>query len=338
MNLKKTRARSIIKKAQKRKVLVVGDLMLDQFVWGSVHRISPEAPVPVVNFERESFMAGGAGNVARNLASLGVSCQLFGMVGRDAPARQLKLLLKDQNIDDSGLLTVSGRMTGVKTRIIAHQQQVVRLDRETLGEISLKFIHRLLDRVESCLDDVDAIIIGDYGKGVVCQEVLDRLKAVCRARGIWLSLDPKPTHDLDLTGLSLITPNRKEAFEMAGMEDLTRHPDPFQDTNLLETAKILIDRLNPALLLITLGETGMFLCRRNQNPMHIPTVAREVYDVSGAGDTVIASFTAAITGGAHPYEAAVLSNHASGLVVGKFGTATTSSDELIHSFDQSSLK
>jgi len=190
----------------------------------------------------------------------------------------------------------------------------------------------LLEAVQSQLPGCTGIIVGDYGKGVVTQPLLDDIKRLCRARGIWLSVDPKPVHRLDLSGLSLITPNRKEAFELAKMPDETRRPDPLTDTNLMAVADRLLQDLKPAVLLVTLGELGMLLCQRNQPVVHIPTIAKEVFDVSGAGDTVIASFTLAIAAGASPLEAAVISNHAAGLVVGKVGTATVTQDELVGSF------
>jgi len=179
-----------------------------------------------------------------------------------------------------------------------------------------------------------AVIVCDYGKGIVTQPLLDDLKALCRRAGVWLSVDPKPVHALDLAGLSLLTPNRKEAFELAQIPDETRNGDPLADTNLLQAADRLLNELHPALLLITLGELGMLLCQRNQKPFHIPTIAQEVFDVSGAGDTVIACFTVAIAGGASPAEAAIISNHAAGIVVGKVGTATVTAQELVSSFDR----
>jgi rfaE bifunctional protein kinase chain/domain len=186
--------------------------------------------------------------------------------------------------------------------------------------------------VESALAGVDAVIVGDYGKGVVTQELLEGLKQCCRERGVWLSLDPKPVHRLDLAGLSLITPNRKETFELAGVNDTFRAADPLRDAPLGEAVSRLLERLRPALLLVTLGEQGMLLCRHGYPPAHIPTVAREVFDVSGAGDTVIASFTLAIAAGASPLEAAGFSNHAAGVVVGKVGTALVTPAELKASF------
>ncbi|MCX8156265.1 MAG: D-glycero-beta-D-manno-heptose-7-phosphate kinase [Verrucomicrobiae bacterium] len=335
LQLSRERVHRWLKRAGQRRLLVVGDLMLDQFVWGQVNRISPEAPVPVLEFVRESFMPGGAANVARNLTTLGAQAAVVGVVGHDAAGRQLQDLLAADGVDTRGLLTLRDRHTSIKTRIIAHQQQVVRVDRETRGDLGGAATQRLLDLLRQRLDGADAVIVGDYGKGVVTQPLLDELKRLCRERGIWLSLDPKPVHRLDLSRLSLITPNRKETFELAGLPDGARGLPPMQDKLLLQAAGDLLTRLQPALLLVTLGEQGMLLCRREQPPLHIPTVAREVFDVSGAGDTVIASFTLAIALGASPEEAAIFSNHAAGVVVGKVGTAAVTPAELLASFSHS---
>jgi rfaE bifunctional protein kinase chain/domain len=326
------RVKAILSAATKTRALVIGDVMLDHFIWGQVGRISPEAPVPVVDFDRESFIPGGAANVARNLTALCMPTELYGSVGRDDSATKLKRLLTEQEIGCSGLIPNPRRATSVKTRIVAHQQQVVRLDRETRATLDAKSTRRLLDAFNAKLPGAAAVIIGDYGKGVVSQPLLDEIKLLCRQNGVWLSLDPKPIHHLNLTGLSLITPNRKEAFELAGIPDDTRDANPLADSNLMRSVEKLLHELKPVLLLITLGELGMLLCRANQKPFHIPTQAQEVFDVSGAGDTVIASFTLAIAAGASPVEAAILSNHAAGIVVGKVGTAVTTPAELLASF------
>jgi D-beta-D-heptose 7-phosphate kinase/D-beta-D-heptose 1-phosphate adenosyltransferase len=215
---------------------------------------------------------------------------------------------------------------------VAHQQQVVRIDRETRGALDARTTAKLLAEFKTKLAGADAVIVGDYGKGVVTQPLLDEIKSLCRERGVWVSLDPKPVHHLDLGNLSLITPNRKEAFELADLPDESKDASPFADKNLMLAAERLLNVLRPALLLITLGELGMLLCQRGQKPFHIPTVAQEVFDVSGAGDTVIATFTLAIAAGASPVESAILSNHAAGIVVGKVGTATTTPEELVKSF------
>lgn len=327
-----SRVRRLLAQGAQARVLVVGDVMLDQFLWGRVSRISPEAPVPVVDLERESLMPGGAANVARNLAALGVPATLVGVVGRDDAAGPLRRLLQEQGVDCGGLLASAGRMTTRKVRIVAHQQQVARVDRETRGDVDPALTRRLLAAVDRGLPGAAAVIVGDYGKGVVTQPLLDGLKERCRRHGVWLSLDPKPVHRLDLAGLSLITPNRKEVFELAGVADTAAVASPMDDAGLREAVRRLLTTLEPALLLVTLGEQGMFLCRQDEPPHHIPTMAREVFDVSGAGDTVIATFTLAIAAGASPLEAAILSNHAAGVVVGKVGTAVVSPEELLASF------
>jgi D-beta-D-heptose 7-phosphate kinase/D-beta-D-heptose 1-phosphate adenosyltransferase len=330
--LSASRVRRLIELAQKTRLLVVGDVMLDQFLWGRVARISPEAPVPVLEFERESFMPGGAANVARNLTALGANVELFGIAANDSAGRQLRRLLVSNHVNCDGIVAVSNRPTTIKTRIIAHQQQVVRVDRESTGDLDERQAEKLLERIRPRLANADAVIVGDYGKGVVTQLLLDELKALCRAAGIWISVDPKPVHRLDLSRVSLITPNRKEAFELAGCPDGSRRAPPLQDQRLLEVSRLLLERFQPALLLVTLGEEGMLLCQRGHSPFHIPTAAREVFDVSGAGDTVIATFTLAIAAGASPLEATVFSNHAAGVVVGKVGTAVVTPDELLASF------
>ena len=326
------RVKRLLSAAAKSRVLVVGDVILDQFLWGKVKRISPEAPVPVVEFERESFMPGGAANVARNLTALGAGVELFGLVGKDDGARQLRALLKEEKVDGGGLKVVNDRLTTLKTRVVAHHQQVVRIDRETNQTGDLRITRRLLKAVEKDIGGTDAIIVADYNKGAVTQELLEGLRGLCRPRGIWLSLDPKPAHQLDVMGLSLITPNRNELFELAGMIDEVRHENPLRDKQLMAAVKVVQKQYQPALLLVTLSEQGMLLAQRGARPVVIPTMAQEVYDVSGAGDTVIASFTIAIAAGASPLEAALFANHAAGVVVGKLGTATVSPKELSASF------
>jgi D-beta-D-heptose 7-phosphate kinase/D-beta-D-heptose 1-phosphate adenosyltransferase len=333
-----SRVRQILAAAARTRVLVLGDVMLDHFLWGSVARISPEAPVPVVDFERESFVPGGAGNVARNLADLRIDTGLLGAVGHDDAGARLKKVLEHDRIRCDGLVTCDDRMTGRKTRVIAHRQQVVRVDRETRADIDEPTTMRLLAEVERALATADAVILCDYAKGVVTQQLVNKTKELCRRRGVWLSFDPKPTHELNLSGVSLLTPNRKEAFELAGIQDGFAGAPPARDPALLRVAEKLLGELKPALLLITLGDQGMLLCERGHPPFHVPTVAREVFDVSGAGDTVIASFTFAIAAGASPKEAAIFSNHAAGVVVGKLGTATVSPEEILQSLRQEQVR
>ncbi len=323
------RLRELLATSAKRRILVVGDVMLDHFIWGNVSRISPEAPVPIVELQRESSMPGGAGNVARNLTSLQATAELFSVIGTDHQGRELKELLQGCGIECTDILETPQRSTSVKTRVVAQTQQVVRIDRETKDILDDGLTRHLLDRIGLRLAQADAVIICDYGKGVVTQPLIDELRRVCRERGVWLSLDPKPVHHLSLTDLSLITPNRKEALELAGVPDENRRADPLKDETLMLAVERLLKDLRPALLLVTLGEQGMLLCQRGRSPFHIPTVAQEVFDVSGAGDTVIAAFTLAIAAGASPVEAAILSNHAAGVVVGKVGTATVTAQEIL---------
>lgn len=326
------RVRTLLHGMRGKRIHVIGDVILDHLVWGRVSRISPEAPVPVVEFLREEFMPGGAANVARNVAALKGSASLYGVTGTDAGRRQLLGLLAANGVNRAGLLPLSGRLTTVKTRVIAHHQQIVRLDRETRVDLDDRTSELLLRKLEPSLRPPDAIVMEDYGKGVVTQHLVRRLVHVCRARGIWLSADPKPVHELDLSGLSLITPNRKEAFELAGMPDTRPSVNPLADEHLLTVVRRIFERYKPDHLLVTLGDQGMLLCHAAEKPLHIPTFAKEVFDVSGAGDTVIAAFTLAISAGATPLEAAILSNHAAGVVVGKIGTATVSPVEVLASF------
>lgn len=330
--MNRSRCTHILSAATNTKILVVGDIMLDHFVWGRATRISPEAPIPVVDLERESFMPGGAANVAYNVSSLGGEVSVFGKVGKDAAGVILKKLLHNKAVNVQGVIAAQVCQTTVKMRIVCGQQQIVRLDRETNTLPRASEAGSLLLKLEAALDRVDAVIVGDYGKGMVSQRLLDRLRRGCCKRGLWLSLDPKPSHALDLRGLSLMTPNRREAFLLADLSDTTRHSDPMLDSQLLCAASKLLKKLQPKVLLLTLGELGMLLCLPGVRPLHIQTVAKEVFDVSGAGDTVIASFTLAIAAGATPHEAALFANHAAGVVVGKIGTAIVTPQELNRSF------
>jgi rfaE bifunctional protein kinase chain/domain len=325
--LTESRCRQLLSAAGSARIVVVGDVILDHFVWGRSTRISPEAPVPVVDVEAESFMPGGAANVARNLASLGGQVAIFGAIGDDAAAAQLCQLLVAEKIDVSGLIRSSRRHTSMKTRIVVGQQQVTRLDRETNGVLDGAARQTLYRKLEKALACADALIVADYNKGVVTHKLLNLLRRGCQ-RKVWISMDPKPSHSINLCGLSLLTPNRREAFQLADVSDDSRHSDPMGDRPLLRAAAKLLESLKPEVLLITLSELGMLLCVRGRPPVHIHTAAKQVFDVSGAGDTVIASFTLAMAAGASPLEAAILSNQSAGLVVGKIGTATVTPAEL----------
>lgn len=303
-------------------VLVVGDLMLDRFIWGSVSRISPEAPVPIVEVTSESDMPGGSANVVSNLSALGARTHVCGMVGDDRIGQILRNKLANTMTDLGGIMVNPHRTTTLKTRIIAHSQQVVRVDKENSGEVDSRETSRLIAYVNSIVRTIDAIIIEDYGKGLVTQPLVSELIRLGKKHGTIISVDPKRGHRLDYKGITAMTPNRAEALWLAGVE-------PGERVVLDRVGKSLLARLACTGVLITLGEQGMCLFQKGRGPAAIPTTARQVYDVSGAGDTVISTFTAALAAGAPMEEAAIVANYAAGVVVGKVGTATASRSEII---------
>jgi len=314
------------------RVLVIGDLILDQFVWGRVSRISPEAPVPVVEVDRETQYPGGAANVARNLREFSRHAAVLGMIGADAEAETLKGLLADEGIQIEGVQQDPGYHTIVKTRIIARHQQVVRVDREQKLRPTQAQFDRAIACLEGMLPHLDAVIVEDYGKGLIQQGFADEITARVRAAGRLLAIDPNPHNPLNWHGATVMKPNRSEAFAAAGRPH-SEPVDPVEaDEAVQEVGRILLDKWACEILLITLGEQGMMLFRPGEASYHTPTRAKEVFDVSGAGDTAIALFTLALSAGASADEAAEISNHASGIVVGKLGTATVSPAELLRSF------
>ena len=314
--------------------MVVGDVMLDEFVWGRVSRISPEAPVPVVEVQAESSYPGGAANVARNLRPFCAGVLLCGVVGEDSFAAKLRGLLGDEGIETGALVATAEIPTIVKTRIVARQQQVVRVDREKNRGSIAEVTNRAVELVTELMSSVDGVILEDYGKGFLCQSLKDRVCALAKEHGKFLTGDPNPGNHLDWSGVDLLKPNRSEAFAMAGRIDPGAVEDPLQDAALLDVGSLLLKKWNLKGLLVTLGEHGMILFEQGASPYHTPTKAREVFDVSGAGDTAIALYTLAICAGATAHEAAEISNHASGVVVAKLGTATLAAEELVASFEQ----
>ena len=315
-------------------MLVVGDVMLDEFVWGRVSSISPEAPVPVVEVQAESSYPGGAANVARNLRPFCAGVLLCGVVGEDSFAAKLRGLLGDEGIETGALVATAEIPTIVKTRIVARQQQVVRVDREKNRGSIAEVTNRAVELVTELMSSVDGVILEDYGKGFLCQSLKDRVCALAKEHGKFLTGDPNPGNHLDWSGVDLLKPNRSEAFAMAGRIDPGAVEDPLQDAALLDVGSLLLKKWNLKGLLVTLGEHGMILFEQGASPYHTPTKAREVFDVSGAGDTAIALYTLAICAGATAHEAAEISNHASGVVVAKLGTATLAAEELVASFEQ----
>jgi D-beta-D-heptose 7-phosphate kinase/D-beta-D-heptose 1-phosphate adenosyltransferase len=322
---------AIVERFARQRVLVIGDVMLDEFVWGKVSRVSPEAPVPVVEVTREGWYPGGAANVARNLKEFAGAVHLMGLTGADTEARHLRQILIEEGIGIECLGEDPGRRTTVKTRIIARHQQVVRVDREQKTPPSPPQTEAALASFERLLADLDAVIVADYAKGFLCQDFADRVSQAVLRAGKILTVDPTPKNPLRWSGATAIKPNRAEAFDFAAMPYADPAGDPCQDAPLIAAAGILLEKWAPATVLITLGEQGMLVLEPNRPPYHTPTRAKEIFDVSGAGDTAIALFTLALAAGASAADAAEIANHASGIAVGKLGTAPVTRPELIES-------
>ena len=301
------------------KIGVVGDLMLDDYIYGTVERISPEAPVPVVNVKEEKFVLGGAANVVNNLASLGAKTICFGVIGNDANGERLLGAFADKKIDVSGLIRDKQRTTIVKRRIIGSNQQLLRIDWEDITPISTFLEYALLRNIESKIDELDAVILSDYDKGVLTPMVAKEIVRMCRDRGKIVTVDPKPKNAMNYYGATSMTPNRKEAKECLGKE---------RATNMEEVGKELKEKLKLDNLLLTRSEEGMSLFIEDKI-VNIPTFGKEVYDVTGAGDTVISVFTLAAASGVSWHEAAKIANTAAGVVVGKMGTSTVTKDEIL---------
>ncbi len=315
--------RRLVERFKDKRILVVGDLMLDQYVRGSVSRISPEAPVPVVRVTQESFIPGGAGNVADNLAALGAKVGVVGVIGDDEAGRQLADDLRARRVSVDGVITDRWRVTSQKCRIVAERQQVVRFDRETVGALSEETSRHLLKRLESAMESAQAVILSDYGKGVVDPRLLGAAIRLAKRRRVPITVDPKIEHFRRYRGVTCLTPNLHEAW--SGMRRAPKGGLP----ELEALGRDILKALRSESLLITRGPDGMSLFQSKGRVTHIPTRAREVFDVTGAGDTVISVLTLALAAGASILQAAQISNHAAGIVVAKLGTATTSPAELL---------
>jgi len=324
--LTKTRASEILRALRDRNVLVLGDVMLDEFVWGDVTRISPEAPVPVVDVRRESVHLGGAANVLANLVALGARGSVVGVVGNDAAGERLRTGLCELGTVDQ-LVVDETRPSTTKTRIIAHSQLVVRADRESRVPVTAKVEDQILTSLKQALKHADAFVISDYDKGVVTPRILREILPLAYEQ-VPVLVDPKLRNFNSYRPATLVTPNHFEALRMSDSEDQS-------DDGSLHAAKVIRERLGCDAVLITRGDRGMMLLEAGDNAVFVETAAREVYDVTGAGDTVIAALAGALASGATMLEAATLANHAAGIVVGKVGTATASADELLATFDKS---
>ncbi|MDI6728049.1 MAG: D-glycero-beta-D-manno-heptose-7-phosphate kinase [Thermodesulfovibrionales bacterium] len=320
----------IINSFRNKKILIIGDLILDRFIYGKVNRISPEAPVPVVDVVSESFLLGGAANVANNVIALGGKVSIAGIVGKDTAGRILKELFEERNINTEGIIE-DKRPTTVKARVIAHHQQVVRFDREDRKRLEGKNLLNLVNYIKKALNDHDAVIISDYKKGVISSSLIETVVKYARPNNTFVAVDPKVGHFHFYKNVSLITPNLMEASQGSGVEIK-------DEQSLLKAGKTLMTKLSCKSVLITRSEDGMSLFERDPlkkfKVTHIPTVAKKVFDVTGAGDTVIATITLARAAGASLEEAAVIANHAAGIVVGEVGTAVVTPERLVISLQE----
>jgi rfaE bifunctional protein kinase chain/domain len=331
------RLTKFISRFPKAKILVLGDLILDEYVWGEVDRISPEAPVPVVWANKRTYVPGGAANVANNIRSLGGQVCLVGVTGQDKNNDILLQELKKRDIPHRGIFAESTRHTTLKTRIIATHQQVVRLDWENKEPLSQQANEKILMFIKKNIDDFDALVVEDYGKGVVNMNLVKEVVSLARSKKKIVNVDPKEEHFQYYKGVTSITPNRKELENAVRNLKINDNSNKFKinndrlftDKDIDLAATQVLDYLNLESVLVTLGEHGMSLFERNKPVAHIPTVAQEVFDVSGAGDTVISCFTLALASGATKFEAALIANFAAGIVVGKVGTAVTDRKELL---------
>ena len=310
-----------ISKFKKARIMVIGDLMVDEYIWGSVSRISPEAPVPVVSVTSESLRLGGAGNVVNNIHSLEGKVLIGGVLGNDEMGRKVIHDLRKMGVDTKGVIVEPERVTTVKTRIIAQHQQVVRYDREVIRPPQRESLQQIISLLKERLNELDAVLISDYGKGVVCESLLEQVRSLALDTGKVLAVDPKVKNFPLFRQATIITPNHHEAAEAAGRWIQN-------EEDLMAVGRTLLQRLQAKSVLITRGEKGMTLFQEDGEVTNIPTMAKEVFDVTGAGDTVISVLTLALAAGANPKEAAMLSNYAAGIVVGEIGTATLKASEL----------
>ena len=304
------------------RLLVVGDLMLDEYLWGEVDRISPEAPVQVVAIKREDFALGGAGNVVNNVVALGGKVTAVGVVGTGRNGQLLLKIFKKLGVDTEGIIKEPGRTTTQKTRIIAANQHVLRIDRETKQDISIKSLEKISRFIEDKMSDIDVILISDYGKGLITESVLSRVIASAKKHKKMIIVDPKGLDFSKYSGVSFLTPNKKEAALASGVEII-------DESSLEKAAHKILQNIDIDKLLITCGKDGMVLFERNKEPFRVEAEARQVFDVSGAGDTVIAVLGLTVASGSSIKSCVAAANTAAGIVVGKVGTATVSKQELV---------
>ncbi|MEK6333702.1 MAG: D-glycero-beta-D-manno-heptose-7-phosphate kinase [Acidobacteriota bacterium] len=325
--LNKERAKEIVGQFRNHRIVVLGDVMLDEFIWGDVSRISPEAPVPVVEIRRESTHLGGAANVLANLLALGAQACVIGVIGEDAAAEKLRTSLRSEggNQAEHLLIVDNSRPTTIKTRIVAHNQMVVRVDREQRSPIKAETEGRIIEAVKEALKTAGALVISDYDKGVITRRILTEVLPAAYGR-MPVLVDPKVRNFDSYRPATLVTPNHHEALRLTNLEEDS-------ESSLTQAGRKIRERVGCDAVLITRGDRGMMLIEGNLDPVLVETSAREVFDVTGAGDTVIATLAAALATGATMAEAAMLANQAAGIVVGKLGTATATAREVLDSLE-----
>jgi D-beta-D-heptose 7-phosphate kinase/D-beta-D-heptose 1-phosphate adenosyltransferase len=322
MSIPITKAKALIKKIAGLRILVIGDLMLDHYIWGDATRISPEAPVPVIDIARDTWTAGGAANVAINITSLGARCTVLGFIGNDEAGAKLREVLTAKGVD--AVATPGAGTTILKTRVMVQHQQLCRLDRESLPSLYAVDPAAIATVLAKAIKESDAVILSDYAKGVLSDAIVAQATKLARSAGKFIALDPKPKHQLSFSGLDLITPNKREALQLAGIE-----PQPGTKFPAAQVCEALNKKYGTKNVVVTLGEDGMLLSAGGKVLTTIPTAAREIYDVSGAGDTALAALVLALASGAGLEDSAHFANAAAGVVVAKLGTATVTPAELL---------
>jgi len=313
--------KKLVDSFQKAGVLVIGDIIMDEYLWGDVTRISPEAPVPVVDVKSKTKMLGGSANVIRNISSLGAKPILCGVVGDDPVGREILSEIKKMGLTSDGIVIEANRPTSIKTRVVAHNQQIVRFDSETRSAIMAESIQKLLHFIEKQIKQLDAIVVADYGKGVISADLMKGLRELVRDPTVIIAVDPKTGNFEHYHGVDVITPNHHEAGIYCGFEIV-------DDTTLMRAGRQMLDELDCRSVLITQGKEGMTLFENKGETTHIPTVAKQVFDVTGAGDTVIGAFSLGLASGLDLKSAAILSNFAAGIVVGEVGTSAEKAKDL----------
>ncbi|HXN36256.1 MAG TPA: bifunctional ADP-heptose synthase [Opitutaceae bacterium] len=322
MSISPGKAKALLKRMAELRILVIGDVMLDHYIWGDATRISPEAPVPVIDIARDTWTAGGAANVAVNIAGLGAHCTVFGYIGDDAHGTRLREILGERRVE--AIPSPGTATTIVKTRVLVQHQQLCRLDRESAPGSYAVDPARAASLLAKAVKACDAVVMSDYAKGLLTDGLVERVTKLARAAGKFIALDPKPRNRLAFRGLDLITPNKREALQLCGIDPVPGAPFP-----AAAVCAKLHELYATKSLVITLGEDGMLLGSGGRVVKKIPTAAREIYDVSGAGDTALAALVLALASGSGLEEAAHFANAAAGVVVAKLGTATVSPAELL---------